>query len=232
VIDKVLDELTLPEDSKILDAGCGTCVKTIHLARRGYKPVAADFSAAVLKMAREQVSAVGLASKIDIVQQDITSLSFEDDSFDLVLCWGVLMHIPQLEIALSELARIVKPGGVLMIGENNMYSLYSTCRRWARRVSGKKDLGERRTKFGLEHWICTDQGELLVRQMDPSWLRKKLGEQGFTQIDRFAGQFSELYTKTTHPTLQSLVFASNEFYFQYIGQPGASFGNVFLFRRN
>jgi SAM-dependent methyltransferase len=44
--------------------------------------------------------------------EDITALSFENDSFDLIVSSEVLEHVPQLDVALSETARVLKPGGV------------------------------------------------------------------------------------------------------------------------
>src|ERR1700730_14745996 len=110
-------------NSEILDAGCGYCYHTVRLARSGAKLTSVDFSDAALRVARETIDRAGLQNQVTLRQADLTCLPFQDASFDYVVSWGVLMHIPQLETALSELARVLKPGGILVLGENNMRSL-------------------------------------------------------------------------------------------------------------
>ncbi len=51
----------------------------------------------------------------DIVQQDLTNLDFEDASFDFVVCNHVLEHIPTDDVAMSEIKRVLKPGGKALL---------------------------------------------------------------------------------------------------------------------
>ncbi|MBA3242576.1 MAG: class I SAM-dependent methyltransferase, partial [Acidobacteria bacterium] len=115
--------LSPPAGATFLDVGCGKCAHSVRLARRGFRVRAVDFSESALGMAREYVRAEGLDDKIEVGRENILEFSFPDESFDYVLCWGVLMHIPDVERAVSELARVVKPGGFLVVSEGNMSSL-------------------------------------------------------------------------------------------------------------
>jgi ubiquinone/menaquinone biosynthesis C-methylase UbiE len=109
--DFIIHAIIPPENSLFLDAGCGNCSHSIHLAKRGFRIQAVDFSENVLEMAEENVKEKGFAERIKIKREDLTSLSFGNETFNYILCWGVLMHIPDVEKAIGELARVLKPGG-------------------------------------------------------------------------------------------------------------------------
>src|ERR1700683_1451373 len=106
VYDDFVRRIDQPPGSQALDIGCGICANSIRLARRGYVVSAADYSEPILVEAHENVSRNELSDRITIARDDILNLSFPNEHFDLVLCWGVLMHIPDAERAISELARV------------------------------------------------------------------------------------------------------------------------------
>jgi SAM-dependent methyltransferase len=62
-------------------------------------------------------------ARLPFQRADLTALSFATNTFDFVVSWGVIMHIPDIEKALAELARVLKPGGLLVLCENNVDSL-------------------------------------------------------------------------------------------------------------
>ena len=101
--DDFVRRIDQPPGSRALDIGCGICANSIRLAHRGYVVSAADYSEPILAQARENVSRHALSDRITIGREDILNLGFPDDHFDLVLCWGVLMHIPNAERAISQL---------------------------------------------------------------------------------------------------------------------------------
>lgn len=94
--DKIAKLLDAPPDSMILDAGCGSCAKAVLLASKGFHVTAVDYSANALRLAEETVGIHGFGDRITLQQENLLRLSFSDDSFQYVLCWGVLMHIPDL----------------------------------------------------------------------------------------------------------------------------------------
>src|SRR5688572_9544786 len=105
--------LKAPSHSNMLDAGCGTCSHSIRLANHGFLVHAVDLSRPVLTTAKVNVSANQLNQQIGIYCANLRSLPFKDSTFQYALCWGVLMHIPDLDTTLSELCRVIKPAGTL-----------------------------------------------------------------------------------------------------------------------
>lgn len=108
----------------VLDAGCGYCIHAARLAQRGFQVTGLDFFPSALSAATRYLKHRGLEGKMTLQQGDLLALPFADGQFDAVTCWGVLMHIPNLEQALSQLLRVVAPGGRLVLMENNCASLH------------------------------------------------------------------------------------------------------------
>jgi SAM-dependent methyltransferase len=98
----------LPAGSRVLDVGAGTCPYRMAFAHCEY--VAHDFK----KYAGVKLGGVPGYGQLDIVS-DITALPVEDAVFDAVLCTEVLEHVPEPILALRELARVVRPGGEIII---------------------------------------------------------------------------------------------------------------------
>jgi len=217
-------------DGFLLDAGCGTGADAIQLARRGRRVLGLDFSAAVLATASAFVEREGLSDRVRLARGDLLSLPLPDDSVDHVLCWGVLMHVPDIETALGELGRVLRPGGVLSLSEINLHSLQGRVFGGVSRLAGRRTAGTR-TEAGREHWFDTPSGRLLVRHTDLSWLTRTLEERGLTLEARSPGEFTELYLKVRSPFLRGLIHRFNLLWFRSGGTPRLSFGNLLLYRK-
>lgn len=103
----------LDADKKILDAGAGELRYKQYCSHLHY--VSQDFCQYDGKGNKEGLQTESWdTSRIDIVG-DITSIPVEDKSFDYILCTEVFEHIPTPNLALKEFARILKPGGKLML---------------------------------------------------------------------------------------------------------------------
>jgi ubiquinone/menaquinone biosynthesis C-methylase UbiE len=101
-----------------LEVGAGTGYFTINLLRAGVmtEATAIDISSGMLDELAATAGRLGL--EVDTVQADAERLPFEDQSFDLVLGHAVLHHLPDLETAFAEFARVLAPGGtVVFMGE-------------------------------------------------------------------------------------------------------------------
>src|ERR1700733_2710239 len=149
-IDGALARIQPPPGSVFLEVGCGRGYHAIRLARRGYRVKAVDFSEAALDIARENVRTAGLEHLIEVRREDLVDLSYDDETFDYALCWGVLMHVPQVELAIGELCRIIAPGGYLIVHEGNVLSPEAVVILGAKRIARVRGL--RRTPAGVEHW--------------------------------------------------------------------------------
>ncbi|HLI95341.1 MAG TPA: class I SAM-dependent methyltransferase [Candidatus Baltobacteraceae bacterium] len=99
------------QGSTVLECGCGAGRFTEILLERGAFVTSIDLSAAV--EANKANFPIGPSHRI--AQADILSLPFAEESFDAVLCLGVIQHTPNPEKTIAQLFRRVKPGGTLVI---------------------------------------------------------------------------------------------------------------------
>lgn len=112
-------DLTLDENSYVLDAGSGTGIVTLGFQSAGFRPkktVAVDLSFNSLEVAREQFHKDKEvdAQNVSVAQSNVLALPFADETFDLVLTCGVLEYVP-LEDGFRELARVAKKGAKLVL---------------------------------------------------------------------------------------------------------------------
>ena len=112
-----------------LDAGCGTGAFLLPLARRlaaqSGSVIGLDLSEGTLGEAQARAQAEGLP--VTCVIGDVEALPFDDCSFDLALANYMLYHVPELDHALGELRRVLRPGGTLLAatnGEGHMRELW------------------------------------------------------------------------------------------------------------
>jgi ubiquinone/menaquinone biosynthesis C-methylase UbiE len=102
----LMDEL--PE-GRILDAACGTGRHTTHLAELGREVVGTEIVPAMLDKAKAKLPSV------EFHEADLADLPFEDASFDGAVCGLAFLHLPDINPATRELARVLKPGAPLII---------------------------------------------------------------------------------------------------------------------
>jgi SAM-dependent methyltransferase len=95
-----------------LDAGCGTGALAFALAPNALEVVGVDTRADYLEAGR-----VAAPDNVSFVEGDVTELPFDYASFDLACCHRVLHHVRRPELAVSELARVTRPGGRIFIAD-------------------------------------------------------------------------------------------------------------------
>jgi len=106
---------------RLLDLGCGFGRHAFEAARRGARVVACDMSDAELKEVRATFGAMAQAGEVaeegctGAVNGDAVHLPFTDGSFDRVIASEVMEHIPDDAGAMSELARVLRPGGTIAV---------------------------------------------------------------------------------------------------------------------
>jgi SAM-dependent methyltransferase len=223
-----LDASARPE---LLDAGCGVCDYAIRLARQGFTVTAVDFFEGVLANARANLARHGSPRGLTLRRENLLELSFADRAFDAVLCWGVLMHIPDVKTATAELARVLRPGGRLAVSETNMHSVESATLRVLRRLTGRAGTRVVRTEAGIEHWSRGAAGELLTRECDISWLISRFTALGLHLRVRVAGQFSESYVRTDSKAVGRLLHGLNRVWFDRVKWASPALGNILIFER-
>jgi 2-polyprenyl-3-methyl-5-hydroxy-6-metoxy-1,4-benzoquinol methylase len=233
--DKVFDSITrilnAPPDSTILDAGCGDCDDSIRLAKRGFSVQAVDFSESALQIAKMKVRSEGLEDKIKIQHEDVCSLSFDDMVFDYIICWGVLMTIPDIGNAVSELSRVLKPGGKIIVGEHNMYSLQLIITRAINKIFGKEQAQIKKTPAGLEVWRKEEEGIIMTRQGNIKWLINEFRNNGVNIQKRISDQFTQAYTGDYSLRVKKLIHWINNLWFDYIKIPYFAVDNILILQK-
>ncbi len=98
----------------VLDVACGTGAVAIELARRyGCSVVGIDQSAEMLAAGRRRIGAAGVGGLVRVQEGQAESLPFEDESFDAVTFTYLLRYVEDPAATLSELVRVLRPGGRL-----------------------------------------------------------------------------------------------------------------------
>jgi len=115
----------LPEDknSLILDAGGGTGIWALPLAKMGYRVILCDISKGMLEQAANKISKEGLSDKVKIKEENLTNLSFPDEMFDFVLCEDGPVSISDSQRVVGELERVLKRGGKIWASVLGRYPL-------------------------------------------------------------------------------------------------------------
>jgi ubiquinone/menaquinone biosynthesis C-methylase UbiE len=143
----------LPKDKQgyILDAGGGTGIFSIELAKMGYQVVLTDISEGMLEVAKKKIDERGLIRQIEIVESNVCGMpEFPDDHFDMVLSEGdPLSYCGDYERATAELARVAQPSGCVIASVDSKTSAL----RWLQEADGPE---------AIERLVKT--GEVMMRQ--------------------------------------------------------------------
>ncbi|HEX9200661.1 MAG TPA: class I SAM-dependent methyltransferase [Acidobacteriaceae bacterium] len=113
----LVSRLDLPAGATVLDVACGTGNLAIPLARLGCTVTGVDIASNLLVQARERAAIEDLTAIFD--EGDAEQLPYPDASFDAVVTMFGAMFAPRPEIVASELARVLKPGGLLAMANWN-----------------------------------------------------------------------------------------------------------------
>lgn len=102
---------------RILDAGCARGRFTRHIAKTGAQVFGVDLTWTFVQSAKTTIPAATFTSG------SLSALPFADNTFDSVYCVEVLEHLPDTRLALSEMARVIKPGGMLLVIDKSLHAL-------------------------------------------------------------------------------------------------------------
>ncbi len=123
--------LDLPPGSRVLEVGCGTGRLMAPLRGQGWDQLGTDASPAMLRRALSKSDEDG--SRFQLVISDAEELPFKDGSFDGVYTFNTVFWLPNLEMIISEMYRITKPGGKVAVDFSNALSPLSIFGRLALR---------------------------------------------------------------------------------------------------
>jgi 2-polyprenyl-3-methyl-5-hydroxy-6-metoxy-1,4-benzoquinol methylase len=229
--DDIAKRLAQKPNSLALDIGCGIGANSIRLARRDYIVSAADYSEPILEQARENITNQKLSDRITLGREDILKLSFPSKHFDLVLCWGVLMHVPNAERAIGELIRVAKPGAFLVLEEINQRAPEA----WMMRMGWsalKKGIVITETQRGYEQTSRFENETLFWRHTNTRWLIDQFARHSCKLIRRDSGMISDMYMYAPGARFKEVINAWNRWSTRHINLPQLALHNIFIFRKN
>ena len=145
--------LKLPENTKILELGCGHGLlwkENIDRIPAGWNITLSDLSSGMLDAAWRNLVVSGRAFQFKEI--DAQSIPFEDEAFDALIANHMLYHVPDRPKAIAEIKRILKPGGRLIattIGQNHLKEIAN----WIRYASPASDFESFGSPFTLENGL-------------------------------------------------------------------------------
>jgi SAM-dependent methyltransferase len=199
-------ELGLVELSGVrraLDAGCGTGSFLLPLARRlvpaGATVIGLDLSEWTLGQARSRVQVEGLP--VECMIGDVEALPFDDGQFDLVLANYMLYHVPNLDRAIAELRRVLRPGGTLLAatnGQGHMRELWQMERQALVRAGlapqTVAELMERGRAAGAMSFRLENGAQWLGRHFADIRLERYSDELHVTEVEPLVAYFTSMWS--------------------------------------
>lgn len=143
VLGALLDLVPEDREARWLEVACGAGMVGRPLARRVGSVHGVDLTPAMIEKGREEAEREGLGN-IDFSLGDATALELEDASFDGAITRFSLHHVPVPQRVVEEMARVVRPGGLIVIADHAR-DADATVAAWVEEIERLRD---------PSHWAC------------------------------------------------------------------------------
>ena len=174
---------------EVLDVGCGQGIDVCEFALAGASVTGIDLTPRHVELAQRHVEEAGIEATI--VQGDAESLPFLGGSFDVVVSNGVLHHTPDMDTALREIHRVLRPGGrfTVILYNRNSWFYWLELALW-RGVIHKRLRRETMADILSSDVERTSIGaKPLVRAYTRREVRSLLGKAGFEPVTTWVSPF-------------------------------------------
>jgi SAM-dependent methyltransferase len=114
-----IEQLRLPAGSRILEVGCGAGLTAVELARTGFVVDAIDSTPEMIELTRSRAQDANLGDRLRPALGDVHALEYEPGAFDAVLALGVIPWLHSPQTAVHEIARVLRPGGHVVLNADN-----------------------------------------------------------------------------------------------------------------
>lgn len=166
----------LHQEQNVLELGCGTGYFTRELAVTGARITAIDISSELLEVAQQKCS----SGNVQFEVRNAYAMTFPDETFDSVVGSSVLHHL-EIEAALKEIQRVLKPGGSIHFTEPNMMNPQITVQKNVPAI--KQRLGDSPDETAFFRWrlgrrlesagfraVRIEPFDFLHPKIPPSWI--------------------------------------------------------------
>lgn len=114
-----VDRLNVPAGGSAVDVGCGSGLMAVELASRGMQVNAYDSSSEMVRQAQHTAESWGLAGMVQVARADAHELPLASASARVIVALGLIPWLPEPQRAVNEMARVLAPGGWLILTADN-----------------------------------------------------------------------------------------------------------------
>jgi ubiquinone/menaquinone biosynthesis C-methylase UbiE len=164
----------LKPGDKVLEIGCGIGSVVFELSKQGYDVTGTDISNAAITYGLKKYGDIRLEV------QPAETLPYEDKSFDVVLSFDLFEHIAQIDRHVSEVARVLRPGGSYLFQTPNKYSNATYETLWTKSLQWRRYHPSLHSPGQLRRRLAKHGFETRFIKMNPinEFTRKKLKKLG------------------------------------------------------
>jgi SAM-dependent methyltransferase len=131
-----LIDRAIPADARVAEIGCGTGQMSLYLAHADRVVIGADLTRASLQLGAAAAQRFGI-HQVRFIETDLHRPGMRAGAFDVVYSSGVLHHTPDPSAAFARIARLARPGGIIVLGVYNAFArIPLRARRLVARLSG------------------------------------------------------------------------------------------------